>query len=75
MKDTYVLHLYLKETGENLYFGSRAAIFDLFTTHQLGISYNTLKSKRLPTEKEVYENDICIIRRGKVIKKSKKVEK
>lgn len=71
MKDTYILHLYLKKEDKNLYFGSRAAIFELYTTDQLGVAYNTLRSRRLPSEKEVFENDICIIRRGKIIKKRK----
>lgn len=75
MKATYIYHLQLKETSENFYFGSRAAIFEVFTTHQLGIAYNTLKKKKLPTEKEPYENDICIIKLGKLIRKEKKVVK
>lgn len=72
MKDTYIIHLYLKKEGRNLYFGSRAAIFDMFTTDQLGVAYNTLRGKRLPSEKENFENEICVIYRGKLIRKEKK---
>lgn len=72
MKATYIYHLYIKETGENYYFGSRAAIFELFTTHQLGVAYNTLKKKKLPSEKEPFENSTCIIRFGMLIRKEKK---
>lgn len=75
MKDTYILHLYLKKEETNYYFGSRAAIFEIFTPLQLGISYNTLRGKRLPSEKEVFENENCIIRRGKLIRKEKKETK
>lgn len=75
MKDTYILHLYLKKDETNYYFGSRIAIFEVFTPLQIGISYNTLRGKRLPSEKEVFENEYCIIRRGKLIRKEKKVVK
>lgn len=72
MKDTYILHLYFKKEDKNYYFGSRAAIFEVFTPLQLGISYNTLRGKRLPSEKEAFENEECIIWRGKLIRKEKK---
>lgn len=75
MKDTYILHLYFKKEETNYYFGSRAAIFEVFTPLQLGISYNTLRGKRLPSEKEAFENEHCIIRRGKLIRKEKKETK
>lgn len=48
---------------KHFYFGSQAAIYEMFTPSQIGISYGYLKSN-FHLEVEPYSNDKCTIRLG-----------
>lgn len=48
---------------KHFYFGSQAAIYDTFSSEQVGISYGYLKSK-FHLEIEPYSNEKCTIRLG-----------
>ena len=48
------------------YFGSKAAIYQTFTTEELGISYASLRNLGDLTE-QPYANRKCIIRQGELI--------
>lgn len=52
----------------HFYFGSQSAIYDVFSTSQVGISYMALTNKYNLSEKP-YENKKCIIRMGELIRK------
>lgn len=55
---------------QHFYFGSQAAIYDIFYAEQLGISYGYLKSK-FHLENEPYSNEKCTIRLGVLYCKEK----
>lgn len=60
-----VIHIELKEPFDgkrHFYFGSKTAIYELFTPEQIGISKESLWNQDLD-EKE-YENKLCTIRMG-----------
>ncbi|WP_308764913.1 hypothetical protein [uncultured Bacteroides sp.] len=70
-----VIHVEIKATGEHKYFASPAAVYDVFTSKQLGIARQSLLNYWQKTE-EPYENAICIIRKGELERKKKiKIEK
>lgn len=77
MKQTKIYHVELREPividGEpqkDFYFGSKAAIYDTFSSKQIGITYNYLRSNvRLDTQE--YSNSKCIIRLGELLRKNK----
>lgn len=48
------------------YFGSKAAIFQRFTSEQMGVTYYTLKNICI-TKEEPYVNRKCVIRVGELI--------
>ena len=48
-------------SGEHFYFGSQAAIFDTFTSEQLGISLDSLRG-HVNLSEGPYQNKKCIIR-------------
>lgn len=52
----------------NYYFGSIAAIFDHFTPSELGVSLARLYDVAITPEKP-YKNDMCIIRKGVLVRK------
>jgi len=58
-----VVHLYLKEKDEHIYFGSVANIFEFFTKEDIGISFGSLRNYVLSPNKP-YENKLVIIRKG-----------
>lgn len=59
-----LIHVEFKDTEENLYFGSLAAMFDdPRVKERIGISYQTFRTKGL-TEDNPYENDRILIRKG-----------
>ena len=62
-----VVHLVLKDTGENLFYGNLKALFDNHEQTEndgtLGAAYNYIKNYDFSNGR-VYENDICIIRKG-----------
>lgn len=53
--------------GKHFYFGSIAAIFDLFDPDTIGVKPTSLYCYNL--SKMEYKNKICTIRRGNVIRK------
>lgn len=60
-----VIHIELKEPFDgkrHFYFGSKTAIYELFTPEHIGISKESLWNQDLD-EKE-YENKLCTIRMG-----------
>lgn len=62
-----VVHLVLKATGENFFYGNLKALFDNHEQTEndgtLGAAYNYIKNYDFSNGR-VYENDICIIRKG-----------
>lgn len=50
------------------YFGSKAAIYDVFGKEDLGIMYKALLNRRI-TEDDPFENSKCIIRLGELHRK------
>ncbi|WP_321437277.1 hypothetical protein [uncultured Bacteroides sp.] len=65
-----VIHLYLKEAGVNRYFGSVAAMYDNYTSQELGIARQSLFNY-WQKRNEPYENAICIIINGELERKKK----
>lgn len=64
-----ILHVELRNSidGErHYYFGSKAAIFQRFTSEQVGITYYSLKNICITKDKP-YLNRQCIIRQGELI--------
>ena len=59
-----IIHLFLKEKGEDFYFGSLKAIYDRFNEKEIGISYRNLRNKGIKVGKKVFENEFCIIKKG-----------
>lgn len=62
-----VVHLVLKATGENFFYGNLKALFDNHEQTEndgtLGAAYNYIKNYDFSNGR-VYENNICIIRKG-----------
>ena len=69
------MHLVLKDTGENFFYGNLKALFDNHEQTEndgtLGAAYNYIKNYDF-TNGRVYENDICIIRKGIINTSTKK---
>ncbi|MCC8154311.1 MAG: hypothetical protein LIP01_08905 [Tannerellaceae bacterium] len=73
-QESKVYHIELIDPvkGEkHFYFGSQAAIYDKFSSEQLGITYNYLRSK-INLDEAPYINDKCTIRLGKLRRKENK---
>lgn len=70
-----VVHLVLKSTGENFFYGNLKALFDNHEQTEndgsLGVSYNYMKNYNF-TDGRIYENNICIIRKGIINTTTKK---
>lgn len=70
-----VVHLVLKATGENFFYGNLKALFDNHEQTEndgtLGAAYNYIKNYDFSNGR-VYENDICIIRKGIINTSTKK---
>lgn len=64
--------IHLETNGEHWYFGSLAAIYEIFDTQTIGISYGSLRNYALSPEKP-YKNKLCVIRKGILHTKNKKV--
>ena len=59
-----LIHVEFKDTHENLYFGSIAAMFDEPRVRdKIGISYQTFRTKGLSEEKP-FENEEILVRKG-----------
>lgn len=69
-----VIHLEIKATGLHRYFGSPSAMYDNYTSQELGIARQSLLNYWQKTE-EPYGNAICIIRKGELERKNKKIMK
>lgn len=68
-----VIHLYLKEEDEHLYFGSMANIYEFFKHEQIGITFGSLRNYGLSQGKP-YENEKVIIRKGILLAKPKEIK-
>lgn len=70
-----VVHLVMKATGENFFYGNLKALFDNHEQTEndktLGVAYNYLKNYDFSNGK-TYENSICIIRKGIINTTTKK---
>jgi hypothetical protein len=70
-----VVHLVLKATGENFFYGNLKALFDNHEKEEndktLGVAYNYVKNFNF-SDGKAYENDICIIRKGIINTTTKK---
>ncbi len=60
-KERTVVHL--EKQGKHYYFGSLAAIYEMFDKQDIGISYGSLRNYGL-TDSKPYKNDKVIIRKG-----------
>lgn len=69
-----IIHLEIKATKLHRYFGSPSAMYDNYTSQELGIARQSLLNYWQKT-KEPYENAICIIRKGEVERKNKNIMK
>ena len=73
-----VVHLVLKETGENFFYGNLKALFDNHEIKEndrtLGVAYNYLKNFDF-SDGKIYENDKCVIRKGIINTTTKKERK
>lgn len=66
-----VVHLHFLSPVDgkhDFYFGSLAAIYDKFTSDQIGISYNSLTTHQIGNGGN-YMNKICIINVGYIYRK------
>lgn len=67
-----LIHLQFKQSPPNTekdhYFGSLAAIYDTFTSDQVGIKLESLWSNA-DLDKGPYENKICVIKKDVVKRK------
>ena len=70
-----VVHLLIKATGENFYYGNLKALFDNHEKTEndksLGVAYNYVKNFDF-SDGKAYENSICIIRKGIINTTTKK---
>lgn len=68
MATPIIIHLQLKETDEHYYFGSLAALSDMFGKDKIGITYASLRSY-VSLHDYPFENKKCIIRKGELYRK------
>lgn len=76
MESRKIVHLKLKipdASRQDYYFGSLAAIYDKFTTDDVGIGYKSLTNAI--RGKNTYENKKCVIRIGTIERKAYKMKK
>ena len=70
-----VVHLVIKATGANYFYGNLKALFDNHEVEEndgtLGVSYNYMKNYDL-SDGRIYENGICVIRKGIINTSTKK---
>lgn len=58
--------IHLEYQGNHFYFGSFSAIYTKFSQNELGVALGTLRNYGVKEGKH-YENDKCIIRKGKLV--------
>lgn len=71
MESKKVVHLHLKipdASRQDYYFGSLAALYDKFTTVDVGIGYKSLTNAI--RGKDTYENKKCVIHIGTIERKA-----
>lgn len=61
-----IVHLELLSKNSHHYFGSLKAIYELFQSDDIGITYGSLKNLKLSKDNP-YRNARCIIRVGNLI--------
>ncbi|MBO5351301.1 MAG: hypothetical protein J6A66_06820 [Alistipes sp.] len=70
-----VVHLVVKATGKNYFYGNLKALFDNHETDEndgtLGVSYNYMKNYDF-SDGRTYENSVCVIRKGIIDTTTKK---
>lgn len=70
-----LVHLFLKESGQHLYYGNLKALFDAQEKQEndgcLGVSYNYMKNYKF-SEGRYYANDKVEIRKGIIDTHTKK---
>ena len=70
-----VVHLVIKDTGANYFYGNLKALFDNHEVEEndgtLGVSYNYMKNYDFSGGR-IYENGICVIRKGIINTSTKK---
>ena len=70
-----VVHLVIKDTGANYFYGNLKALFDNHEVEEndgtLGVSYNYMKNYDF-SDGRIYENGICVIRKGIINTSTKK---
>ena len=70
-----VVHLVIKATGANYFYGNLKALFDNHEKEEndgtLGVSYNYMKNYDF-SDGRIYENGICVIRKGIINTSTKK---
>lgn len=67
MEERTIIHLELN--GIHEYYGSPSSMYDKHTAEELGISKASLNNyfSSLPDDSpKIYENKVCIIRKGKI---------
>lgn len=64
-----VIHLFIKDTEENHYFGSIPAMFENFSPAQLGVSMSSLYNR---WKQEPWINEKVIMRKGRLVVTTKK---
>lgn len=65
-KEKKIVHLELLSDKSHHYFGSLKAIYELFQSDEIGITYGSLKNLKLSKDNP-YRNVRCIIRVGSLI--------
>jgi hypothetical protein len=63
-----VIHVQFRATGKNHYFGSIAAVYDIFDHEQLGIKQNSLYDYNIEPDKP-YSNKLVLIRKSEMHRK------
>lgn len=59
-----VIHLYLKEKQQHHYFGSIPAMFENYSSEELGVAQQSLYNRWKVGE---WENDMVILRKGRLV--------
>lgn len=68
-KSRQVIHLHLRESDEHHYFGSISAMYDNYSSKQIGVASQTLYNS---WKDEPYITDLAVIRKGRLVQKRKK---
>jgi hypothetical protein len=64
-KEMNIIHLYVKESNTHHYFGGLKAMYQYFDTEQLGITYDSIRTRGI-AKTNLYENKKIIVRKGKL---------